>query len=513
MLYPQHAGLDSDLAHADVSAQLARIQASPLFANSTRLCQLLTYLVENSVRGDDRNLLECAIAFEVFDRGEAFDSQSDTIVRVSVRRLRKFLADYYQDQGREDPVRFQIPTGHYRVKFSLQGPSGKSPEPAGADRTWYRPFSGLAGLAMATVLAIAVFGWLAAIAVTPALGPDSTALPKLLLGQQMLHRRGPGDVERAVAQFEQVVAEDAGNLDAWIGLASALRVLDIEDPDTDHNTVPRQYWALHQALTLDPFHPEANARIAGLHAFAGDMAGATRFMSKALEFGRENNLVLSMIAGQERAGGNLRRAIELQRSASSYPPLDLASFANLAYMLYEAGEFYEALEVIDMTESISPLRSDLKGLTVKILIQMGEIAMAEQKLTEIPPGIERQRVLVLLHFASGRDRESQRELEALAGQPPSVDLSISVGEALAFRGEHDEAMDAIEAAFEQIRDRIRHPTQCCQDIQTLLRSPYFESLHEHPRFVAWADRARAFVAEQRPNLLTLAKLEGEATLD
>ena len=95
-----------------ILAQLARIQASPHFVNAPRLRQLLAYLVENSAGGRRRDLLEFAIGMEVFGRGDDFDPQSDTIVRVTVRRLRQHLADYYRNEGRDDRVRFQIPVGH-----------------------------------------------------------------------------------------------------------------------------------------------------------------------------------------------------------------------------------------------------------------------------------------------------------------------------------------------------------------------------------------------------------------
>lgn len=501
---------DNEMEMAGVAAQLARIQASPRFAKATRLCQLLSYLVENSVSGDDRNLLECAIAAEVFGRRDGFDSQADTIVRVSVRRLRKFLGDYYRNEGSDDPVRFHIPTGHYQVEISLRESAQKSREHIESDRPWYRSIPGAAGLAIAGVLAIAGFTRLAATTVDPAVVSESKAVPALRLAQQLFHRRGPGEVEKAVEEFEQVVVEDTSNVEAWIGLASALRVLAMEDPETHEKNLPRQYWALHKALTLDPSHPEANARMAGLHASAGDVAGTSSFMSRALEFGRENNLVLSMIAGQERAGGNLSRAIELQRSANNYPPLDAVSFSNLAYMLYEIGDFDQALEVIETAQSISPQRPEVKELAVKILILQGEIEAAERILKEIPAGLQRRQALVLLHFAAGRDQESLRELHVLAGQSPSLDLTISMAEAFAFRGEHDAALHEIKAAYKQIQDRNLPPTLCCLHIQTLLNSPYFANMREHPGFFAWANRARAFVAGKSPNLMTLATLEAEA---
>ncbi len=498
---------------AAVSAQLARIQASPRFAKAPRLCQLLSYLVENSASGDVRNLLEVSIAIEVFDRREDFDPQSDTIVRVSARRLRAFLADYYKNQGRDDPVRFRIPRGHYRVRISLREPRTKAAVRAWLSSPWRRRTMPAAALAVFVVLIIVGYGRLLPTHETHGAGTDPHASAEFLLGQQLLHRRGPGDLEQAVKEFETAVAIDPDNVDAWIGLASALRILNLQEPGRYEKTLPRQYKALHHALSLDPLHPEANARMAGLHVSSGDLAGAIRYMSQALEFGGESYLVLGMIAGQERASGNLERAIELQREATRYPPLDASSFNNLAYMLYEAGEFDEALAAFDNAEKINPLGPVHKANLVKALVLQGEFGKAEQKLNQIPPGADRQQALALLQHAYGQDEASRQALQALqalqamASQPASVDQLMQIAEVFAFRGEEDRALDQIEAAYRQIMNQEWIAATKCESIQRLLNSPYLASLQEQPRFVALADRARAYVAAQRSNLLTLAVLE------
>ena len=500
---------------AAISAQLARIQASKRFANAPRLRQLLSYLVENSASGNVRNLLEVSIAVEVFGRGGNFDPQSDTIVRVSARRLRVFLADYYKNQGRDDPVLFRIPRGHYRVKISLREPRAKATVRAWLSRPWRRWTIPAAALSVLAALIIVGPTRLLPTHETHGADTDSRASAEFLLGQQLLHRRGPGDLEHAVKEFETAVAQDPDNVDAWIGLASALRILNLHDPDRYEQTLPRQYEALHQALSLDPLHPEANARMAGLHFSSGDLAGATRYMSQAMEFGGESYLVLGMIAGQERAGGNLERAIELQREATQYRPLDASSFHNLGYMLYEAGEFDEALGAFYYAEKINPLGPVQKANIVKALVLQGEFGKAEQKLSQIPPGADRQQATALLQHAYGQDEASRQALQALqamANQPASANQLMQIAEVFAFRGDESRALDQIEAAYRQIMNQEWIPSMKCQSIQTLLNSPYLAGLHEHPRFVAWADRARAYVAGQRSNLLTLAVLEQTSTL-
>lgn len=62
-------------------------------------------------------LKEYSLGVDVFDRGVAFDSKADPIVRVDARRLRRALGDYYAGQGAADPVEIILPTGSYQPAF------------------------------------------------------------------------------------------------------------------------------------------------------------------------------------------------------------------------------------------------------------------------------------------------------------------------------------------------------------------------------------------------------------
>lgn len=489
-----------------IYAQLARIQASPRFKKAPRLRQLLAYLVENSVSGNCRNLRECAVAIEVFGRGADFDPQDDTIVRATVRRLRRSIAEYYSDAGGNDAVEFRIPTGQYRVEVFVAEPTART-----AVRHWSRK----AGIRLA--LPVAAFAVLVAIRLAELAGPsiattaesdfESRTLQHVLLGQQLIHRRGPGDLQHAVGQFEQAVSKDPKNADAWTGLAWALKLLMQNGPDVHGDSVARQYRALHEALALKPDHPEANARMASLFAHAGDLSGTWLYMKRALQYGADNNLVLSMVAGQERTSGNLLQAIELQRRAASRPPLDATSIGNLAYMLYEAGQIDEALEMYYMAEQITPLQPRVKVFFAKALILKGAYEQAEEKLQQVPDGTDKLLAMALLYQATGRDADSRRALQALADPAMNLESKIGLSEALAFRGEFSRAMDEIEHTYEQIRREGGLLAVNGTLIQTMLMSPYHARLAEYPRFEAWARRARADIAKARPELLTLATLE------
>jgi predicted ATPase len=118
-----------------VRVHLARLLRSDAFANAPSLRRLLSYVVDRSLEGQGDAVKEYAIGVDVFDRGEAFDPQTDTIVRVQARRLRSKLEEYYQGEGACDAVLIAIPKGGYLPRF-LAVPASERRDVADAMAGW-----------------------------------------------------------------------------------------------------------------------------------------------------------------------------------------------------------------------------------------------------------------------------------------------------------------------------------------------------------------------------------------
>jgi len=103
-----------------VRAGLDRVNASSGFATSPRMCRFLSFVVEKTLSGEAETLKEYRVGIEVFDRGQDFDPRTDTIVRVEARRLRKKLEEYYQAEGRLDPVVIRLAAGGYVPAFEIR---------------------------------------------------------------------------------------------------------------------------------------------------------------------------------------------------------------------------------------------------------------------------------------------------------------------------------------------------------------------------------------------------------
>lgn len=116
-----------------IRAQLDRILASKLFTLSNRLKAFLTFIVEAELEGQADRLKEFTLGIEVFGKDETFDPSIDSIVRVEASRLRSKLREYYGTDGRGDPVRIEVPKGHYVPVFRLirrdQAPTDNNSRP------------------------------------------------------------------------------------------------------------------------------------------------------------------------------------------------------------------------------------------------------------------------------------------------------------------------------------------------------------------------------------------------
>ena len=97
--------------------ELHKIASSGTFERSDTLKNVLLYVGRRSVQSPTSAIKEYEIATQALGRSEDFDSQADSIVRVTMNRLRQRLAEYYRTEGSEDECIVDIPKGSYRVVF------------------------------------------------------------------------------------------------------------------------------------------------------------------------------------------------------------------------------------------------------------------------------------------------------------------------------------------------------------------------------------------------------------
>lgn len=114
---------------------LQRVLAHAPFERSPVLCRFLTHVVEHALKSATAPLKEYTLGLEVFDRAEDFDPRVDTIVRVQARRLRDALAAYYKHDGKHDPLRLEMPKGHYAIRARFANDLDQAAPPDDSART------------------------------------------------------------------------------------------------------------------------------------------------------------------------------------------------------------------------------------------------------------------------------------------------------------------------------------------------------------------------------------------
>lgn len=110
-----------------VRMALAAVHASRGFKTSPRMRELLDYLVESRLSGQNR-LKGLTVGADVFGLPVDAPNHNEGLVRRSMTRLRQLLAAYYADEGKDAPVRIELSRGCYLPQLHLATPSASMTE-------------------------------------------------------------------------------------------------------------------------------------------------------------------------------------------------------------------------------------------------------------------------------------------------------------------------------------------------------------------------------------------------
>ena len=129
----QDTNASGNLSEQEVRAELERLLQSALFLQSDRLGRFVRFAIENALAGNTEVLKEYVIGTEVYDRKPPYHPSQDSIVRTEARRLRAKLKEYYESEGKNNPVFIYFRPGTYVPLFrrneTLAGLSSNGPSP------------------------------------------------------------------------------------------------------------------------------------------------------------------------------------------------------------------------------------------------------------------------------------------------------------------------------------------------------------------------------------------------
>jgi tetratricopeptide (TPR) repeat protein len=210
-----------------VRAQLERILNSKAFARSPRISRFLTFVVEQTLDGQESKLKEYLLGVEVFGRLDSFDPRIDSIVRVEARRLRYKLDRYYETEGHNDPIYIQFRKGCYVPSFIEKRPGETDGSGEIADIPYVRAIE----------------------------NPHAFAL--YARARNSLGTWTPDGIAEAVSCFSQALDEDQDCASAQAGAASAWMFTALLGLMPARDVVPKAKQAATRALVISPSISEA----------------------------------------------------------------------------------------------------------------------------------------------------------------------------------------------------------------------------------------------------------------
>src|SRR5580658_3789390 len=111
-----------------VHSQLEKIVSDGRFTASKRYPQLLRYIVEQTLDGNEDDLKERTLGVEVFHRTPDYDTNLDPVVRLCAAEVRKRLAQYYHSPAHVGELRIELNPGSYIPVFSPPTPDAPASE-------------------------------------------------------------------------------------------------------------------------------------------------------------------------------------------------------------------------------------------------------------------------------------------------------------------------------------------------------------------------------------------------
>jgi hypothetical protein len=99
------------------SAALLAVEVSETFARHDQLRAFLHFICESEMKGNGDSLHEYLIGVEVFGQHPGYSTAENAIVRNRAHSLRRKLADFYASEGKDIPLKIEVPKGSYCPRY------------------------------------------------------------------------------------------------------------------------------------------------------------------------------------------------------------------------------------------------------------------------------------------------------------------------------------------------------------------------------------------------------------
>lgn len=471
-----------ELNREEILGQLEKVLSDRRFATATRNGKFLRYVVEQVLSGHGDQIKEVVVATEVYGRPGGYDPKVDSIVRVEATRLRSKLRDYYQHEGRLDPIRIVIPTGSYVPSFEpacpVDPPSQVELAPIGTEIApeqcqaagiqftsgYTRGAHVVARASLLAAMAVILAGlvsWAQHRTTSNNAHPHPEAFAAWQEGNHLLNqdphtgvsdRGAPQTLLRAIDRYEFAVAQDPSFAQAWASLAEGYEYA---------------FAYVGRSPAEDSRRAEAAARRA--IAIDGNLAAGHAMLA----------LVLACLKWDFTAAESAyRRAIQMD-------PRNVYAVVEYADLLRETGRVKEAAAEIRRARALSPALPVLAVKEAEIHLDQNQTDAA---IASASAALQLNSTYLRAHVALGGAWEAKGEFErALAHYRQSLAIHPQDRRALPAYGyllgvlARTEDARAVAKQLEEMNSRIRN---CAFQIAVV-----YTGLGEHERALDWLERA------------------------
>ena len=480
-------------ARDSVLAHLETLLSDRRFATAERNTRFLRYVVERTLDGKANEIKETVIATEVYGRTASYDPKADSIVRVEATRLRQKLRSYYENEGRDTPLRILLPSGTYVPQFEVHAPALAESLPAATPVP--PPGRDPRPLAWAGIAAAAFF--LVLIPVVNASRTSAAPIPEALAAWQegvallnhdphtgQTERGAPPGLLRAIERLELAVARDPGMAQAWATLAEAYDYAFPYVGRDQAEDIRRAEAAARRAVLLDP-RLAAGHHMLGLVQFMlkWDFAAAEQSYRRALALDPRNAYAVVEFADLLRETGRKQEAADLIRKSRALLPALPQLAAKEAEVQVDFGRYGAAIAAANAAVQ---MRRDytrahvIAGTAHEALGDVNEaLAQYQRALTMDPMD---RRALPAFGYLLGKAGQKERALEVarrLERMNSEVrNCAFQVAVVYAGLGDNQRTLDWLERAWKT--RQVHFPFAVAE--------PRFRNLHRDPRFLALLGR-------------------------
>ena len=304
------------------------------------------------------------------------------------------------------------------------------------------------------------------------------ALDSYFVGKQLLELRTLESLTAAVEHFESVVEIDPDFALAWSGLADAYMLLPEYSASIDREmVVERSTFAVARALELDPDLPYVSSSAAWsklIHDY--DWRGAEEAFRGALEVEADNTSVLHWLSHTLSWQGRQDEALEVARLAVAIEPFSRLMNMNFAYILIDAGQYDEALDIAKELRLREPGYAALRRNLYLHELRSGRIGDGAESFeyyttaTGGDPDAARAIARMFIDYA-GSGEVGQITDELIAG---ALLGSEDLPQILALVGDAEGALKALRVAIDQ-RSGSR-------SVLSMKINPAYDFIRDNPQF-------------------------------